>query len=132
MPIPQRLQAGQRLADDDALNVIVATPQWQTTVGVTAKVGGNQSTSPALNLGSNDVSTSTNAGTDGVVLPSAVAGSIVYMINSSSFTITVFGKGSDTINGTAGATGVTYATTKRVMFIAVDNGKWIANVMTAT
>jgi len=46
--------------------------------------------------------------------------------------VTVFGSGSDTINGTAGATGVSYAAAKRVLFIAVDNGIWIANVLAAS
>lgn len=132
MALPSRLIGGFRLEDSDQLNALLATPQWQTNAGVTALVGGTQLTSPVLVNGANSVTTSTNAGTDGVVLPSAAAGTIVYLYNASSYTITVFGNKSDTINGTAGATGVTYATTKRVMFIALTNGAWISNVMSAT
>jgi hypothetical protein len=132
MAVPQRLESGKRLADDDTLNGILATPQWQTNVGIAAVVGGTVSTSTQLTLGSNVVATSTGAGTDGVVLPNGTAGAIVYMFNNSGNTITVFAPQSGTINGTAGAIGVTYATAKRVLFIAVDNNVWIANVMSAT
>ena len=67
------------------------------------------------------------------MLPSAVAGSVVYFYNADpGDAVTVFALASDTINGTAGATGVSYAAAKRVLFIAVTNGVWIANVMSAT
>lgn len=133
MAIPSRLQPGQRLADDDNLNTFLATPQWQTNYGITALAGGALSSStPVLVLGSNVVTTVVTAG-DSVVLPSAVAGSIVYMLNADSAdAVKVYGNGSDTINGTAGATGVSYAAAKRVLFIAVTDGVWIANVMSAT
>lgn len=132
MAIPSRLQPGQRLADDDALNTFLATPQWQTNYGITAVGTALASTTPALVLGSNVVTTST-ASDYGVVLPSAVAGSIVYFLNADSAdAVTVFGAGSDTINGTAGATGVSFAAAKRVLFIAVNNGVWIANVLAAS
>ena len=133
MAIPSRLQSGQRLADDDALNTFLATPQWQTNYGITALAGGTLSSStPVLVLGSNVVGTVATAG-DSVVLPSAVAGSIVYMLNADSAdAVKVYGNGSDTINGTAGATGVSYAAAKRVLFIAVTDGVWIANVLAAS
>ena len=132
MAIPDRFQSGFRLEDGNALNVALATPQWQTNYGITAVGTARGSTTPALVLGSNVVSTST-ASNYGVVLPSAVAGSVVYLLNADSAdAVTVFGAGSDTINGTAGATGVSYAAAKRVLFIAVTNGVWIANVLAAS
>lgn len=132
MAIPDRFQSGFRLEDGNALNVALATPQWQTNYGITAVGTARGATTPALVLGSNVVSTST-ASNYGVVLPSAVAGSVVYLLNADSAdAVTVFGAGSDTINGTAGATGVSYAAAKRVLFIAVTNGVWIANVLAAS
>lgn len=132
MAIPNRFQSGFRLEDGNDLNVALATPQWQTNYGITAVGTARGSTTPVLVLGHNVVTVST-ASNYGVVLPSAVAGSIVYFYNADSAdAVTVFGAGSDTINGTAGATGVSYAAAKRVLFIAVNNGVWIANVMSAT
>lgn len=132
MAIPDRFPGGFRLTDGDGLDVALATPQWQTNYGITALGTARASTTPALVLGHNVVTTST-ASNYGVVLPSAVAGSIVYFYNADSAdAVTVFGSASDTINGTAGATGVSYAAAKRVLFIAVNNGVWIANVLAAS
>jgi hypothetical protein len=132
MAIPDRFQSGFRLTDGDAIDTALATPQWQTNYGITALGTALASTTPALVLGHNVVTTST-ASNYGVVLPSAVAGSIVYFYNADSAdAVTVFGAGSDTINGTAGSTGVSYAAAKRVLFIAVNNGVWIANVLAAS
>jgi hypothetical protein len=132
MALPDRFQSGFRLEDGNDLNVALATPQWQTNYGITALGTALASTTPTLTLGSNVVTTST--GSDyGVVLPSAVAGSVVYFYNADSAdAVTVFALASDTINGTAGATGVSYAAAKRVLFIAVTNGVWIANVLAAS
>lgn len=133
MAIPNRFQSGFRLEDGNALDAALATPQWQTNYGITALAGGAlSSATPVLSLGANVVGTVATAG-DSVVLPSAVAGSVVYMLNADSAdAVKVYGKGSDTINGTAGATGVSYAAAKRVLFIAVTNGVWIANVLAAS
>ncbi len=133
MATPNRFQSGFRLEDGNALNDALATPQWQTNYGITALAGGALSSStPVLSLGANVVTTVATAG-DSVVLPSAVAGSVVYMLNADSAdAVKVYAKSLDTINGTAGATGVSYAAAKRVLFIAVTNGVWIANVLAAS
>ena len=126
MPIPQRLEPGKRLADDDALNNALATPVWQTKSGITALAGGARNAStPVLVLGSNHVSTSASSG-DSVVLPVAVAGSVVFLANAGANPVQVFGNGSDTIDGTAGATGISVANAKRIMFVAVANNVWFA------
>lgn len=126
MATPQRLQPGQRLADDDAINFALANPQWETNYGITALAGGALSAStPVLMLGANTVTT-VASGADSVVLPSAVAGSVVFVVNAGASAMQVFGKGSDTINGTAGATGISVANNKRILFVAVTNGKWFS------
>lgn len=126
MAIPQRLEPGKRLADDDALNVALATPQWQTNYGITALAGGAlNSSTPVLVIGSNHVSTSASSG-DSVVLPVAVAGSVVFLANAGANPVQVFGNGSDTINGTAGATGISVANDKRIMFVAVTDNVWFS------
>ena len=132
MATPDRFPGGFRLTDGNELDVALSAPIWQTNYGITAVGTALDSTTPVLVLGSNVVTTST-ASNYGVALPSAVAGSVVYFLNADSAdAVTVFGSGSATINGTAGATGVSFAAAKRVLFIAVDNGVWIANVLAAS
>jgi hypothetical protein len=126
MPIPQRLQAGQRLADNDALNEIIATPTWQTTPGITALAGGGLSANtPVLNRGINSVTTAANVG-DSVVLRSALEGAVVLFRNATANAVQVFGNGSDTINGTAGATGISVAANKSILFFSPVNGVWFS------
>jgi hypothetical protein len=124
MAIPQRLEPGKRLADDDALNTALATPQWQTNTGITALAGGSRTGAPVLVLGSNEVTT-VASGADSVVLPVAVPGSVVFVVNATASTsMQVFANGSDTINGTAGATGVAQAGSKSALYVAADLGQW--------
>ena len=132
MAIPDRLPNGYALQDGSVLESLLATPQWQTNYGITAVGTARGTTTPVLTLGSNVVTVSTSSNY-GVVLPSAAAGSVVYFYNADSANaVTVFATGSDTINGTAGATGVSYAAAKRVLFIAVTNNVWVANVLAAS
>lgn len=123
MAIPQRLEPGKRLADDDALNTALATPQWQTNTGITALAGGNRTGAPVLVLGSNEVTT-VASGADSVVLPVAVPGSVVFVVNAGANALQLFANGSDTINGTAGATGISVANAKRILCVAADVGQW--------
>ena len=123
MAIPQRLEPGKRLADDDALNTALATPQWQTNTGITALAGGGRTGAPVLVLGSNEVTT-VASGADSVVLPVAVPGSVVFVVNATATSMQVFANGSDTINGTAGATGVAQAGNKYALYVAADLGQW--------
>ena len=123
MLVPQRLESGKRLADDDALNGILATPQWQTTTGIVALAGGGRPGAPVLNLGSNEVVT-VASGADSVVLPSAVPGSVVFVTNAGASSLQVFANGSDTINGTAGATGVAQGNGLSALYIASDVAQW--------
>jgi len=124
MAIPQRLESGKRLADDDAINFAFATPQWQTYTGITALAGGaRNSSTPVLVLGSNEVTT-VASGADSVVLPVAVPGSVVFVANAGASSMQVFANGSDTINGTAGATGVAQASGRSALYVAADLGQW--------
>ena len=127
MATPNRFQSGFRLEEGNALNEALATPQWQTNYGITALAGGaRNSSTPKLVLGANTVTTVATAA-DSVVLPSAVAGSVVWLRNADSAdAVQVFGNGSDTINGTAGATGISVAAGKSVLFVAATNNVWFS------
>ena len=130
MAIPQRLEPGKRLADDDAINNALATPQWQTKSNITALAGGALSSlTPVLVNGANEVTT-VASGADSVVLPKAVPGMVVFVANAGASSMQVFGNGSDTINGTAGATGISVANAKRILFVAADVGQWYS-ILTA-
>jgi len=120
MAVPQRLESGKRLADDDTLNGILATPQWQTTTGIVALAGGGRPGAPVLNLGSNEVVT-VASGADSVVLPSAVPGSVVFVTNAGVSSMRVFASGSDTINGAAN---VDQGNGLSALYIASDVAQW--------
>lgn len=97
--------------------------------GLTAKAGGGQATATQLLNGLNEITTcATNA--DSVQLPPAIAGTRVYVGNSGVANATVYGKNgrTDTINGTAGSTGFTLATTKNATFFCAVTGKWRVNL----
>jgi hypothetical protein len=80
---------------------------FSTQVGITSTAGGTQGTSVLLTAMNCQI-TAPASGATGVLLPPAKPGmEITLMNNSTSATPpTVFASGSDTINGTAGATGV--------------------------
>ncbi len=127
MAIPNRFQSGFRLEDGNELNKALANPQWQTNYGITALAGGaRNSSTPVLVLGANTVTTVATAA-DSVVLPVAVAGSVVWLRNADAAdAVQVFANGSDTINGTAGATGISVANGKTVLFVAATNNVWFS------
>lgn len=121
---------GRRLQSGDDLNAAFATPQWQVKSNITALAGGARSAStPVLVVGANEVSTVASAN-DSVVLPQAVAGVVVFVANAGANSMQVFGNGSDTINGTAGATGVAQANGKSALYVAADNAQWF-RILTA-
>lgn len=69
----------------------------------------------------------TVAAGSGAGLPYARTGSSFVLANGSGVNaMTVFGQGSDTVNGIAGATGFTLPAGKTAIFIAPAAGKWVA------
>lgn len=90
---------------------------------ITAHAGGGRSSASALQYGWNRVSVcATNA--DSVVLPAAVAGASVLVIQDGAANAQVFGAGSDTVDGVAGATGVVLSAAKRAWFYCTTAGAW--------
>lgn len=116
--------------------VAQAINQWrqqQTTSGLTALAGGGQTGATRLGYGFNQITVVATAA-DSVQLPPCNVGAAVYVTNDDSTdAMTVFGAQgrSDTINGTAGATGVSQvAGAHAIYFCAVPDattanaGKW--------
>lgn len=63
---------------------------------------------------------------NGVRLPPALQGLEVCVINDGANPMTVFGAGSDLINGVAGATGIQQMTGSCAYYVCVTTGKWSA------
>lgn len=62
----------------------------------------------------------------GVVLPTAVVGMTVTLYNDGGDDVLVYAANLETIDGTAGATGVTLTDTKRALFTCVASGVWVS------
>lgn len=113
-------------------NALVSMNQQTTTTALTALAGGGQTGATQLNPGLNQVATVASAA-DSLQLPPCTITSIVYVTNDGANSMTVFGKAgrTDTINGTAGATGVAQANGAHALYICAvpdattaTTGKW--------
>lgn len=102
-----------------------ANSQNSITAATTQTAAGASATAQLI-AGINEVEVCANA-SDSIALPSALAGSVVIYKNNGAQTCKLFGKSgsSDTINGTAGATGITgAAAAKTGIAYCAENGKW--------
>ena len=117
---PQTFVPGFRLIDGTDLNNALAQPTWQTNPGLTALAGGGRTGATALVYGINELTTVTTT-SDSCVLPDGKAGGVVVLRNSGAQTTQVYAQDSDTINGTAGSTGISVAASKTVIFFAVND-----------
>ena len=84
--------------------------------------GANQAGALQLTKMMNRVTTT--AASTGVVLPAAFGGMNITLINAGANALQVYGNGTDTINGIAGATGVSLATGKTAEYFTTLNGAW--------
>lgn len=90
-------------------------------------VGTNQAT--ALVLVTNYSRFTTVASGTGGALPAAFAGMELIVVNAGANTLAIYGNGLDTIDGTAGATGVTLTTAHRIArFTCFANAKWVSDL----
>lgn len=93
-------------------------------LALTALAGGGRTGSPTLSAGFNEVTTVATAA-DSVQLPVALYGLEIFVHNgAASNAMQVFANGSDTINGTAGATGVSQAAGKGAIYACYKDGAW--------
>lgn len=93
------------------------------TAAITAHAGGGQSSATALGYGLNQVSTVATAA-DSVVLPAAVPGEFVTIINDAALPCQVFGVGSDTVNGVVATTGISQPGNSASTYSCVIAGQW--------
>jgi hypothetical protein len=85
---------------------------------ITAHAGGGRASATALNAGFNNVTVVASAA-DSVVLPAAATGKWIVVRNSGANAMQVFAAGTDTVEGIAGATGISHATTKSAIYYAI-------------
>lgn len=118
-------EPGIRMFDGSfAVTAINENNQQQTKVAITAFAGGGQTSATQLNYGLNQVTVVATAA-DSVQLPACTVGAIVYVTNDDSTdAMTVYGKlgRTDTINGTAGATGVSQVAGSHAFYVCVAPG----------
>lgn len=80
----------------------------------------------ALQLAKEVNNITTAAASTGVILPVGVIGMEINISNNGASTVAVYASASETINGTAGATGVTLAATKFATYRYVKANTWIS------
>lgn len=68
----------------------------------------------------------TVAASTGAVLPAALQGRSRWIYNAGASTLQVYGAGSDTIDGTAGATGVALSAAARCEYYCIADSVWIS------
>lgn len=120
---PAPFDPGFRLEDGSQINGVLAIPQVATEDTITA-TGTNQATAYQLSAAMSHVTTA--AASTGVKLPRGRAGKIAFVFNDGANPITVYSFDSATIDGTAGATGVTLTNAKRCAFYSIAEGVWLS------
>lgn len=119
-PFP-RFNAGRHLMDGNDINQISGA--FSSASGLTAFAGGGRPN--AVPIVAAFVQFSVVAtGADSCVLPKAYPGLTVTIQNDGAASMQVFANGSDTINGTAGATGVALANGATAEYSCIVAGQW--------
>lgn len=120
---PTPFTPGFRLVDGSLLNTLFSNQVYSSQYGITALAGGGRSGATPITAMNSSVDTVATAA-DSVVLPAAAAGCHYFVANNGAAAMQVFANGSDTIDGTAGATGIAQASGANILFVCSQNGKW--------
>ena len=109
---------GPALRSGVELNAASAADLASSEYGIVA-LGTTQATAFQLRAAKNYVGTT--AASTGVKLPAPLAGATVTIFNAGASPLTVYGYAGETIDGTAGATGVALANALRAVFECFNN-----------
>lgn len=93
------------------------------TGNLTALAGGALAGATPLNSAFCELTVVANAN-DSAILPPAKVGLRICVMNSGAASAQIFANGTDTINGTAGATGVALANGATALYVCTKNGVW--------
>lgn len=117
-------ESGFRLIDGDALNRAFSYPQFAYKNAITATPSGTVTNSVLITETVSRITVVATAA-DGVALPAATPGDFFILINDDAAdAMQVFAKGGSTINGVAGATGVSQAAGKTALYVCAVAGVW--------
>ncbi len=130
IPVDTGLSGGQ---SPQSGGIIPGTlPAPSTQIGLTAQADGTKANATQLGYGVNTLTTVAGAA-DSVLLPYAYPGAVVFIANTVATAIQVFGKGTDTVDGVATATGIDQAASARAWYVGVagegdgsDAGAWLS------
>lgn len=118
----QRFIPSRQLLPGDWANAV--TDALVSSQSVVATPSGTQATSILLNAAQVNI-TAVATAADGVKLPPAIAGMEISIVNSDAADAAqVFASGSDTMNATAGATGLSLAAGAAVIYRCIKTGNW--------
>lgn len=93
-------------------------------------LGTTQATAYQLLANMNNLTTV--AASTGVALPKPIPGRTVTVFHNGVSNVKVYGNGSDTIDGTAGATGVTLTAAARCQYLCTSPTTWISALLGST
>jgi hypothetical protein len=104
---------------------LLASGNGYSAASLTAHAGGAQTLAVPVRQACTLIAVCATAG-DSVQLPPAVGGQVLWVTNAGAASAQVFGAlgSTDTINGTAGATGVALAAGKSVTYVSPLAGAW--------
>lgn len=135
IPVDTGLSGGQSPQSGGIIPGTLPAPTAQ--IGLTAQADTTKANATALGYGVNSVDTVAGAA-DSVILPYAYPGAQVFVVNLGANAMQVFGKGTDTVDSVATATGVSVANAERALFIGAagegdgsDAGNWISAIAVA-
>lgn len=119
--------AGSETLSNKSLTAPVTSALRVTPATTLTAVGSSRVDALALTADVNNITSA--AASTGVILPAATVGRIVVIFNGGASAITVYGAGSDTIDGAAAATGVTLTNAKRCIYFCMAAATWISAQM---
>lgn len=104
---------------------LLTTGNGWSAASVTAHAGGGQALATPITSGMTLIAVCATAG-DSVVLPPAVGGQMVWIINGGAASAQIFTAvgGTGTINGIAGTTGIALAAGKAMQLVSPIAGAW--------
>lgn len=108
-----------------ASTTVTATTYFLRSVGNALTAAGT-TRADALQLAKEVNNITTAAASTGVILPTGVVGMQITVYNNGANSVQVYAGGSETINGTAGSTGVALANAKSSIYHFVAANTWIA------
>ena len=118
--------SGERLIAGEAVSALLGFKGLDYYGSLVAASGLTRAVATQLGTGLNEVITAAVASAS-VLLPVAAAGNVAVVANAGSNLIRVFATGSDTVNGTAGSTGVAQASAANTIYFSPRAGVWYAN-----